>query len=87
MKASDYETMGALLDAAGIKRGAFGERVGWKNSTIPMKLNRQRNWTVPEYEKAFEVAEAYGLKVPRKDMLRFATRVMEVPPAPKKKKK
>jgi hypothetical protein len=74
-KTPEYETMGQVLDAFGIKRTTFGESVGWKNSSIPMKLNRQRNWTVQEYEKALALAERYNLPVTREDMARFATRV------------
>jgi hypothetical protein len=67
--------MGQVLDDYGIKRTAFGHAVGWKNSTIPMKLNRKRNWTVPEYEAAIVVAERYNLPVTREDLARFATKV------------
>lgn len=74
-KAPTFETLGQVLDAIGIKRTAFGEAVGWKNSSIPMKLNRQRNWTVPEYEKALEVAQRFNLPVTRDDMTRFAVKV------------
>jgi hypothetical protein len=66
--------MGQVLDHHGIKRTAFGEAVGWVLSTIPMKLNRKRNWTVAEYERALVVAKKYRLGVSREDMIRFATR-------------
>lgn len=75
-KKEQYETMGQVLDAFGIKRTTFGESVGWKKSTIPMKLNRKRNWTVQEYEAALKLAERYNLPVTREDMARFATRVI-----------
>jgi hypothetical protein len=67
--------MGQVLDAYGIKRTMFGESVGWKNSAIPMKLNRKRNWTVSEYERAFALSQSYNLPVTREEMARFATRV------------
>jgi hypothetical protein len=70
-----FETLGQVLDTIGIKRTAFGEAVGWKNSTIPMKLNRKRNWTVEEYEKALALALSYNLPVTREDMQRFAMKV------------
>lgn len=72
----EFETMGGVLDAAGIKRTAFGEAIGWRLSTIPMKLNRKRNWTVAEYERAIVVAKKYGLQVTRKDMQRFAEKLV-----------
>ncbi len=72
--AKQFETMGQVLDHHGIKRTAFGEAVGWVLSTIPMKLNRKRNWTVAEYERALVVAKKYRLGVSREDMIRFATR-------------
>ncbi len=71
-----YETMGQVLDEHGIKRTAFGEAIGWKLSTIPMKLNRKRNWTVAEYERAIVVAKKYGLPVTRVDMQRFAEKLV-----------
>ena len=73
-KKTGPQTMGEVLDAAGIKRTAFGEAVGWVKSTIPMKLNRKRNWTVAEYEAAFAVAKKYRLGLTREDMQRFATK-------------
>jgi len=73
--AHEFETLGQVLDTIGIKRTAFGEAVGWKNSTIPMKLNRKRNWTVPEYETAIIVAEKFNLPVTRDDMQRFAVKI------------
>lgn len=69
-----FETMGQVLDHHGITRTKFGEAVGWNKSSIPMKLNRHRPWTVPEYEKAFALAKRYRLGVSREDMIRFATR-------------
>ena len=66
--------MGEVLDHHGLKRVAFGEAVGWKMSTISMKLNRKRNWTVAEYERALVVAKPYRLGVTREDMQRFATK-------------
>lgn len=74
-KKPKFETMGQVLDSMGIKRTAFGHQVGWKNSTIPMKLNRKRNWTVEEYEKAIEIATLYNIPVTREDMRRFAMKV------------
>ena len=56
------------------KRQAFGEAVGWKLSTIPMKLNRKRSWTVAEYERALVVAKKFRLEVTREDMQRFAAK-------------
>jgi hypothetical protein len=73
--------MGQVLDHHGIKRVAFGAAVGWKNSTIPQKLNRQRGWTVVEYERAIVVAKKFRLGVTREDMVRFATKVVEVTPS------
>ena len=70
-----FESMGQVLDSFGIKRTTFGESIGWKNSTIPMKLNRKRNWTVEEYEKALALALSYNLPVTREDMQRFAMKV------------
>ena len=70
-----YETMGQVLDEFGIKRTAFGQSIGWVLSTIPMKLNRKRNWTVAEYEKAIVVAKKYNLPVTREDMQRFAEKL------------
>ena len=75
-KEKTFETMGQVLDEHGIKRGAFGEKVGWVLSTIPMKLNRKRNWTVAEYEKAITVAKKYNLPVTREDMMRFAEKLV-----------
>jgi hypothetical protein len=69
-----FNTMGKVLDHHGIKRTKFGEAIGWTKSTIPMKLNRQRNWTIVEYEKALEVSKRYRLGVTRQDMIRFATK-------------
>jgi hypothetical protein len=69
-----FETMGEVLDHHGIKRTKFGEAVGWTMSTIPMKLNRKRNWSIAEYEKALEVSKRYRLGVTRADMQRFATK-------------
>ena len=66
--------MGQVLDHHGIKRTAFGKAVGWVLSTIPMKLNRKRNWTVAEYERALIVARNYRLGVTREDMQRFAAK-------------
>lgn len=74
-KKQKLETMGQVLDNFGIKRTVFGESVGWKKSLIPMKLNRKRNWTVDEYERAFALALSYNLPVTREDMQRFAMRV------------
>ncbi len=74
-KEKTFETMGQVLDEHGIKRTAFGEAIGWKLSTIPMKLNRKRNWTVAEYERAIAVAKKYGLPVTRADMQRFAEKL------------
>ncbi len=71
-----FETMGQVLDEHGIKRTAFGKAIGWVLSTIPMKLNRKRNWTVAEYEKAIVVAKKYNLPVTREDMQRFAEKVV-----------
>ena len=76
-KEKTFETMGQVLDEHGIKRGAFGEAVGWVKSTIPMKLNRKRSWTVPEYEKALTVAKKYNLPVTREDLIRFSVRLAE----------
>lgn len=72
--AEQFETMGQVLDHHGIKRVAFGEAIGWKRSTIPMKLNRQRGWTVAEYEAAFAVANKYRLGITREQMVVFATK-------------
>ena len=72
--AEQFETMGQVLDHHGIKRVAFGKAVGWVLSTISMKLNRKRSWTVAEYEKAITVAKRYRLGVTREDMQRFATK-------------
>ena len=72
-----FNTMGEVLDHHGIKRTAFGEAIGWEKSTIPMKLNRKRNWTVAEYERGFAVAQRYRLGVTREDMVRFATKIKE----------
>ena len=71
-----FETMGQVLDEYGIKRTAFGQSIGWVLSTIPMKLNRKRNWTVAEYEKAIVVAKKYNLPVTREDMQRFAEKLV-----------
>lgn len=79
--AERFETMGQVLDHHGIKRKVFGEAVGWKLSGIPLKLNRQRGWTVAEYEKAIEVSRRMRLGVSREDMVRFATKVVEVTPS------
>ena len=76
----EFETMGGVLDAAGIKRTEFGEKVGWFGSSIPMKLNRKRSWTAAEYEAAFELAKKYRLGVSRQDMLRYATRLEDNEP-------
>ena len=75
-KTKQFETMGQVLDEFGIKRTAFGKAIGWVLSTIPMKLNRKRNWTVAEYEKAIVVAKKYNLPVTREDMMRFAEKVV-----------
>jgi hypothetical protein len=68
--------MGQVLDEFGIKRTAFGKSIGWKTSSIPMKLNRRRAWTVAEYEKAIVVAAKYNLPVTREDMQRFAEKLV-----------
>jgi len=73
-KKKTFETMGEVLDAHGITRTAFGKALGWVLSTIPNKLNRKRNWTVAEYERALVVAKKYRLGVSREDMQRFATK-------------
>lgn len=73
-KEKAFETMGQVLDEHGIKRTAFGEAVGWVLSTIPNKLNRKRNWTVAEYERAIVVAKKFNLPVTREDMQRFAVK-------------
>lgn len=72
--AEQFETMGQVLDHHGIKRVAFGKAVGWVLSTISMKLNRKRNWTVAEYERAVVVAKKYNLPMTREDMQRFAAK-------------
>ena len=72
MAKKKFKTMGEVLDDRGITRTAFGKAMGWKLSTIPMKLNRKRNWTVAEYERAFLVAKDFKLGVTREDMQRFA---------------
>ena len=75
-KEKAFETMGQVLDDRGMTRTFFGEAVGWRLSSIPMKLNRKRNWTVAEYERAIVVAKKYRLGVSREDMQRFATKVV-----------
>jgi len=67
--------MGEVLDAVGIKRTAFGEAVGWVKSTIPNKLNRKRNWTVAEYERAIVVSRKFRLGIAREQMAMFATKL------------
>ena len=75
-KEKTFETMGQVLDEFGIKRTAFGKAINWKTSSIPMKLNRRRAWTVAEYERAIVVAKKHNLPVTREDMMRFAEKVV-----------
>jgi hypothetical protein len=69
-----FETLGEVLDDRGITRTAFGNAMGWVLSTVPMKCNRKRNWTVAEYERALVVAKKFKLNISREDMQRYATR-------------
>ena len=75
MTEKKFETLGEVLDDRGMTRTAFGNAMGWKMSTIPMKCNRKRNWTVDEYERANLVAKKFKLGITREDMQRYATRV------------
>lgn len=73
MKSDEFENLGDLLDHYKVKKIEFGRAMGWARSITYMKLDRQRPWTVQEYEDGLKILRAAGIKIGRNSMIMFAT--------------
>jgi hypothetical protein len=72
--AREFDTLGELLKARGVNLTNFGKSMGWTQPTTSMKLNRNRAWSIDEYELALERLQRRGIRISRKDMLRMISR-------------
>lgn len=70
----EFDTLAELLDHHGIDVGKFSRRMGWKQSTGSMKLNRHRPWTIAEYEAALRKLRKQGISISRELMMKFASK-------------
>ena len=73
MKADQFENLGDLFVNRGWNKLEFGKSMGWKRGITYMKLDRQRPWTVPEYERGLKLLRKRGIRISRDTMIRFAT--------------
>ena len=70
----EFDTLGELLKAKGVGLTKFGKSMGWAQPTTSAKLNRNRSWTVEEYELALKRLERRGIRISRETMLRLISR-------------
>lgn len=74
MTYDNYDTLGGVLKHHSENLLKFGKRMGWARSVTYMKLDRQRDWTIAEYERALNIVRGMGIVIPRKVMMKFAVR-------------
>ena len=73
MRADDFENLSDLFDMLKVNKLEFGREMGWKRGITYMKLDRQRPWTVKEYEKGLRLLRKRGIRISRDTMIRFVT--------------
>jgi len=73
VKSDDFENLSDLFDHLKINKSEFGRAMGWKPAITYMKLDRQRPWTVPEYERGLKWLRDSRIQISRYTMIRFAT--------------
>ena len=73
VKADQFENLGDVFDNRKWNKLEFGRHMCWKRSVTYMKLDRQRPWTVAEYERGLKWIRRKGVRISRETMIRFAT--------------